>query len=78
MQRKLLSAAQAGADFLCTACTYCQMQFEQKNPSKLIGKNAEQIIPAILISQLLGLSIGMETDDIGINDENRQVLMASV
>ncbi len=60
MQRKLLNAKQAGADFVCTACTYCQMQFEQKNQSEFIPQNGDRIIPAVLISQLIGLSIGME------------------
>lgn len=75
MQRKLLNAKQAGADFVCTACTYCQMQFEQKNPSEIIAINGDQNIPAVLISQLIGLSIGMEDEEIGLGDEDRQMLM---
>ena len=75
MQRKLLNAKQAGADFVCTACTYCQMQFEQKSQSDLIPQIDEQTIPAILISQLIGLSIGMDETEIGLSDENRQKLM---
>jgi len=76
MQRKLLNAKQAGADFVCTACTYCQMQFEQKYQSEFIPQNGDRIIPAVLISQLIGLSIGLEDEDIGLGDENRQKLMA--
>jgi heterodisulfide reductase subunit B len=75
MQRKLLNAKQAGADFVCTACTYCQMQFEQKNQSEIIAINGDQNIPAVLISQLIGLSIGMEDEEIGLGDEDRQMLM---
>jgi heterodisulfide reductase subunit B len=74
MQRKLLNAKQAGADFVCTACTYCQMQFEQKNQSEIIAINGDQNIPAVLISQLIGLSIGMEDEEIGLGDEDRQML----
>jgi heterodisulfide reductase subunit B len=74
-QRKLLNAKQAGADFVCTACTYCQMQFEQKNQSEIIAINGDQNIPAVLISQLIGLSIGMEDEEIGLGDEDRQMLM---
>ena len=76
MQRKLLNAKQAGADFVCTACTYCQMQFEQKNQSEFIPPDGDPIIPAVLISQLIGLSIGMEDGQIGLKGENRQKLMA--
>jgi heterodisulfide reductase subunit B len=75
MQRKLLNAKQAGADFVCTACTYCQMQFEQKNQPEIIAINGDQNIPAVLISQLIGLSIGMEDEEIGLGDEDRQMLM---
>jgi len=78
MQRKLLNARQAGADFVCTACTYCQMQFEQKSQSDLIPLDHEQFVPAVLISQLIGLSIGLEEDEIGLGDEIRQKLMVSV
>ena len=78
MQGKLLNAKQAGADFVCTACTYCQMQFEQKNLSELMSQNSDRIIPAVLISQLIGLSIGLEDEEIGIGDENRQRLLAHV
>jgi len=76
MQRKLLNAEQAGADVVCTACTYCQMQFEQKHSSEFIPQNGDRIIPAVLISQLIGLSIGLEDEEIGIGDENRQKLLA--
>jgi heterodisulfide reductase subunit B len=77
MQRKLLNAKQAGADFVCTACTYCQMQFEQNNHSEFIPQNGDRTMPAVLISQLIGLSIGMEDEKIGLGDEKRQKLMVS-
>lgn len=76
MQRKLLNAKQAGADFVCTACTYCQMQFEQKNQSEYRLQNGDRIIPAVLISKLIGLSVGLEDEETGIGDENRQKLLA--
>ncbi len=76
MQRKLLNAKQAGADFVCTACTYCQIQFEQRTQSEFAPQNGDRIIPAVLISQLIGLSIGLEDEKIGIRGENRQKLVA--
>ena len=77
MQRKLFNAKQAGADFVCTACTYCQMQFEQKQSSELAPNSHDPILPSILISQLIGLSIGMKDEEIGLGDKNRQKLMVS-
>ena len=77
MQRKLFNAKQAGADFVCTACTYCQMQFESKNHTELIPQDGDSAMPAVLISQLIGLSIGLDQADIGLSDENRQMLMVT-
>ena len=76
MQRKLMNAKQAGADYICTACTYCQMQFEQKSQSDLIPQLEDQTIPAILISQLIGLSVGMEEEILGLGNETLQKLLA--
>jgi heterodisulfide reductase subunit B len=67
-QRKLLNAKQAGADFVCTACTYCQMQFNDKNQGECFPQHDGRIIPAVLISQLIGLSVGMEDEMIGPGD----------
>ena len=77
MQKKFLNAKQAGADYVCTACTYCQMQFEQKSQSDLIPLDNEQFVPAVLISQLIGLSIGLDEDVLGLKDEIRQNLLVS-
>ena len=71
-----MNAKQAGADFVCTACTYCQMQFQQKNQPEFIPQNGDRAIPAVLISQLIGLSIGMKDEETGLGDEYRQKLMA--
>ncbi len=76
MQRKLLNAKQAGAAIVCTACTYCQMQFEQKIELDPIPRVDDQTIPAILISQLIGLSIGMDEKALGIGDDIGNKIMA--
>lgn len=77
-QRKLQNAKLAGADFVCTACTYCQMQFEQNIGSEIIPQNDEQIVPAVLVSQLIGLSIGLKEADMGLADDKRRQLTVSV
>jgi heterodisulfide reductase subunit B len=77
MQRKLQNAKQAGADCLCTACTYCQMQFEQKSQSERILQIDDQKIPVILVSQLIGLSIGLDEEALGLKEDIRLKLMVS-
>jgi heterodisulfide reductase subunit B len=64
--KKLTDAKQSGADYLCTACTYCQIQFDtvQKMISAKRGENHQ--LPAILYPQLLGLSMGLEEKTLGL------------
>jgi heterodisulfide reductase subunit B len=75
MHRKLASAKQAGADYVCTACTYCQIQFEQKQQAAAGTKINDPIMPSILISQLVGLGIGLTGDVIGMGAEHRKKLL---
>jgi heterodisulfide reductase subunit B len=64
--KKVTSAEQAGADFLCTACPFCQLQFDRvrrmtgSRPGKPVGP------PSVLYTQLLGLCLGIEEDRLGL------------
>ncbi len=65
--RKLVDAANSGAQILCTACTYCQLQFDvlrEKLPDQKALKPAP---PALLFPQLLGLSLGLSPLELGID-----------
>ena len=64
--KKLSNARQSGADYLCAGCTYCQIQFDavQKMISSSRGTNHE--LPSILYPQLLGLSLGISGDALGL------------
>ncbi|SPD76273.1 conserved hypothetical protein [uncultured Desulfobacterium sp.] len=66
-EKKLASGKQAGAAFLCTACPYCQMQFDsvQKMISKTRGTNHE--LPPVIYTQLLGLSMGIDQALLGLD-----------
>lgn len=75
MHRKLASAKQARANYVCMACTYCQIQFEQKQPSDAVIRIDDSRIPSILISQPVGLSVGPASDEIGMVEENRKKLL---
>ncbi len=65
-EKKLKKGKQAGAAYLCTACSYCQMQFDsvQQMISRTRGTNHE--IPSLLYSQLLGLSMDVEKGKLGL------------
>jgi heterodisulfide reductase subunit B len=67
MQKKIEDADQAGADIICTACTYCQHQFDQV---RLEAIPHAPPVPAVLYPQLLGLALGIAPAGLGLN-ENR-------
>jgi heterodisulfide reductase subunit B len=66
-RKKLDNGMEAGADFLCTACPYCQIQFDTVQDLIIAGNGKRNGIGSILYSQLLGLSMGIENDKLGID-----------
>ncbi|RPJ81096.1 MAG: disulfide reductase [Deltaproteobacteria bacterium] len=64
MRKKLENAQDAGADFICVACTYCQIQFDQVRAGQT--EEYHNRLPSILYPQLLGLSMGLEENLLGI------------
>lgn len=64
--RKLEDGKKAGAQYLCTACPYCHIQFDgvQKNAFSL--ENNGKPLPPILYPQLLGLSLGLDQRHLGL------------
>jgi heterodisulfide reductase subunit B len=64
--RKLLSAKQAGAQCLCTACPYCHIQFDTVQGMIPKERAKDHLLPPILYPQLLGLSLGIEGDRLGL------------
>lgn len=64
--KKLDDAGRAGADFLVTACPYCQIQFD--NVQYMMNSNNGNIeaIGSILYPQLLGLSMGIDAENLGL------------
>jgi heterodisulfide reductase subunit B len=66
MRTKVMDASESGADCICTACTYCQLQFDQIQGSQASAQNIPGTMPAILYSQLLGISMGLPERLLGI------------
>lgn len=64
--KKLSNAKKSGADYLCASCTYCHIQFDtvQRMMSRQRSENHE--LPAILYTQLLGLSLGLDRETLGL------------
>jgi len=68
-KRKIADARNSGADYLCDACTYCHMQFDSVQSLMMASGQEEQnhAVPAILYTQLLGLSLGLDGRAVGLN-----------
>jgi heterodisulfide reductase subunit B len=65
-KKKLDNCVEAGAEFLCTACPYCQIQFDTVQDMILSGNGKRNGIGSILYPQLLGLSMGINYKKLGI------------
>ncbi|MFB0562596.1 MAG: CoB--CoM heterodisulfide reductase iron-sulfur subunit B family protein [Candidatus Lokiarchaeia archaeon] len=67
---KLRSIKSSDADIMVTFCGFCTLMFDRNQPiiEKFLSENYN--IPVLLYPQLLGLALGLEPEELGIN-ENR-------
>jgi len=66
-EKKIGAARQTGADYLCVACVYCQLQFDRVQKMLISKRNKKHYLPSILYPQLLGLGLGIDEEVLGIN-----------
>jgi heterodisulfide reductase subunit B len=66
-QKKIDSAREAGAQFICTACPYTQLQFDGVQMRMSAQSNSGKPLAPILYPQLLGLSMGIDEKTLGIS-----------
>jgi heterodisulfide reductase subunit B len=64
--KKLKNGRESGADYLCTACPYCQIQFDTVQQMILSQRGLNHPLPSILYPQLLGLSMGINSETLGL------------
>jgi len=65
-QKKIASAREASAHFICTACPYTQLQLDKIQASWSAGADDTEPLAPILYPQLLGLSMGIDEKILGI------------
>lgn len=64
---KITSARDAGAQFICTACPYTQLQLDGVQERLAADSKNGQPLAPILYPQLLGLSMGIDEKTLGIS-----------
>jgi len=64
--KKLTNGKKAGADYLCAACPYCQLQFDHVQ-KMMISQNGSEALASLVYPQLLGLCMGIDEDTLGIH-----------
>lgn len=64
--KKLEAGRKAGADYLCSACPYCQMQFDAVQNMMISHNRNNDYLASILYPQLLGLCMGIDSETLGI------------
>ncbi len=67
MTKKVDDCKAAGAEYLCTACPYCQIQFDTVQQIMIGGEGRNRSIASILYPQLLGLCMGMDERRLGMD-----------
>jgi len=65
---KVDGAKKAGANFITPICSYCHLQFDttQRN----ITPDNQEILPVLLYPQLLGLCLGISSEELGIQENS--------
>jgi heterodisulfide reductase subunit B len=65
-QKKIKDARRSCADYLCVACAYCQIQFDRVQKMFVAQRGEDQGLPSLVFTQLLGLSLGLDSEALGI------------
>lgn len=64
--KKLADGKKSGAEYICSACPYCQIQFDKVQKMILAERGLNHPLPSILYTQLLGLGMGLDRKNLGI------------
>jgi len=73
IENKITDARQSGAEYLCVSCAYCQLQFDRVQRMLREKRDKTDGIPSIMYLQLLGLSLGVDAETLGINQNELDI-----
>jgi heterodisulfide reductase subunit B len=67
-KKKLEDGKHAGADYVCVACPYCQIQFDTVQGGMPSKERINHPLPSLLYPQLLGLCMGINKRALGLEE----------
>lgn len=71
--KKIASARDAGAHYLCTACPYTHIQFDWVQNQMAPNSDDWEPLAPILYPQLLGLSMGIDATTLGLSNNRLEL-----
>lgn len=72
-REKIENMVDAGADCLITPCAFCHFQFDT-GQVELIGRLGRKYeLPVVFMTQLLGLTLGMSPEEVGLHKNRTQI-----
>jgi heterodisulfide reductase subunit B len=72
-EAKISDARQAGAEYFCVTCVFCQLQFDRGQKMLCQKRGQNESLPSILYPQLLGLSLGIDQEILGIHQNELSI-----
>ncbi|MBC8199313.1 MAG: CoB--CoM heterodisulfide reductase iron-sulfur subunit B family protein [Desulfobacterales bacterium] len=66
-KKKVSDAKKSGADYLCTACPFCHLQFDFLQKRMVENNGNSEHLASVLYPQLLGLCMGIDKETLGID-----------
>ena len=70
LNEKVDGALAAGAQFITPVCSYCHLQFDTTQPDIRDRQENQEVLPVLLLPQLLGLCLGIDEKVLGIQQNN--------
>ncbi len=70
LNEKVDGALGAGAEFITPVCSYCHLQFDTTQPDIREPQEGQNVLPVLLLPQLLGLCLGIDEKILGLEQNN--------
>jgi heterodisulfide reductase subunit B len=65
--RKIRAVSEAGADVICLVCPFCAVMYDGNQKTIMERQSLEREIPVLYLTQLLGISMGFDRKELGLN-----------